>query len=673
MHNLATELFTVISSVHGRKRRLERNITKSDLQNAVKYGIKEPSCQGRWKYTYADVVYVTDPTSKIEITSFHVPTNFERAQISAADILDHETAKTTVANNPLLCKSHTVLVVDHSGSMRKSDVNDFVNRTQAVFGTIANDYISQNLRSGALNNTDLMSVILMGKIAEIKFEREPISWVLYNRMVDSMTNRARDPGNFIPALKLAESLLQTYDHPECTLQLIFLSDGRPSDDNNSGGKCCRAISSLIEPFQASDRLSVQFIGFGNYNDFNILRAMNDTAVSLCCQSNFIHSQLEKTSLQSAMQSSSSTLLKTMAITSLSSGRTKKVITKEISFNHLQPHLEKWDKYNSIQFCLIWSEVGKAMVDTPFDKTLGLAVSPFVIGEGAERIVYRLRLLSIRDNSFVGYPLVAKESKYVDDSLMGDKVAFHRTFCETQYKASKLAEAFNIALARLPRFKDSQPPAKIVFLSCAVYVLSQANGIRRGFLVEKMLNVNNYRKWNDNGGGIEGHAAHFPLDLHAVEKPHTPCAMIPEGEEGEELESDDDLTNGGADLSDSSSEDSNNHNNENHHTSKSSNFLLSDIPQAFSHFTYRHSRKKLLVCDLQGVLDETTTPSSPPVFELTDPVIHYRSSTGRERVFGRTDRGIQGIKNFFRTHKCNSLCNMLKKPLPIVLGPKSIGH
>jgi len=47
--------------------------------------------------------------------------------------------------------------------------------------------------------------------------------------------------------------------------------------------------------------------------------------------------------------------------------------------------------------------------------------------------------------------------------------------------------------------------------------------------------------------------------------------------------------------------------------------LADIPQAFSHFTYRYTKRKLLVCDLQGVLSGTS-----PLLELTDPVIHFRS-------------------------------------------------
>ena len=64
---------------------------------------------------------------------------------------------------------------------------------------------------------------------------------------------------------------------------------------------------------------------------------------------------------------------------------------------------------------------------------------------------------------------------------------------------------------------------------------------------------------------------------------------------------------------------------------------------------------MLVCDLQGVLNENVTPLE---FELTDPVIHYRSHNGRKKVFGRTDHGIKGMENFFETHICGQTCVLL---------------
>merc|ERR1712167_318467 len=85
-------------------------------------------------------------------------------------------------------------------------------------------------------------------------------------------------------------------------------------------------------------------------------------------------------------------------------------------------------------------------------------------------------------------------------------------------------------------------------------------------------------------------------------------------------------------------------------------LDTDVPQAFTHFTYVASNRKKMVCDLQGVLDMET--QFPPMFEFTDPCIHYASMHNRSHVFGRTDRGRKGMREFFETHKCNALCKAL---------------
>ena len=52
-----------------------------------------------------------------------------------------------------------------------------------------------------------------------------------------------------------------------------------------------------------------------------------------------------------------------------------------------------------------------------------------------------------------------------------------------------------------------------------------------------------------------------------------------------------------------------------------------------------------------------THTTPPVFELTDPAIHYAEMTDRPD-FGRTDRGQQGIDDFLRSYKSQQLSDML---------------
>ena len=88
------------------------------------------------------------------------------------------------------------------------------------------------------------------------------------------------------------------------------------------------------------------------------------------------------------------------------------------------------------------------------------------------------------------------------------------------------------------------------------------------------------------------------------------------------------------------------------------FTPAQVAQAFSHFSYLHSDRKRLVCDLQGVYDEKKN-----ILLFSDPVIHYYNPlrTDRRGVHGRTDRGRDGIKDFFATHSCKEqghLCQLV---------------
>jgi len=47
------------------------------------------------------------------------------------------------------------------------------------------------------------------------------------------------------------------------------------------------------------------------------------------------------------------------------------------------------------------------------------------------------------------------------------------------------------------------------------------------------------------------------------------------------------------------------------------------------------------------------------FTLTDPVIHHASKSGRHKhTNGATDKGVEGIRSFLKTHECNDLCRRL---------------
>jgi len=296
----------------------------------------------------------------------------------------------------------------------------------------------------------------------------------------------------------------------------------------------------------------------------------------------------------------------------------------------------------------------------------LAVNKNYFGKGAERVAFRCRLSDKdRADGFVFDSMIAKETSHVE--RFDEKVNFHRKFVETQDLASFLATQFNQHLRALPHY-EKYPTPQLLFLSCSVLVVN-SEGNHRGFLVEKKLDVERFpwTKWNDNNGMVDGKQIHVPLDvdfeLKQLEKEKanksTPGGLLGAitEEEEEEEESDDDDS-----VSDLEAEAEENHNDgQNDHGAAARDSLgagikESDYLQAFTHFTYRYTNKKVMVCDLQGIFN---TDMVPPTFELTDPAIHYASTKGRRVVFGRTDKGKSGMNVFFKTHKCNKLCKYMQ--------------
>jgi len=69
-----------------------------------------------------------------------------------------------------------------------------------------------------------------------------------------------------------------------------------------------------------------------------------------------------------------------------------------------------------------------------------------------------------------------------------------------------------------------------------------------------------------------------------------------------------------------------------------------IMQALSHFSYHASGGSLVLCDLQGGILKNGAV-------IPDPVI-----MSRNRPYGVTDLGEQGIINFFSKHTCNDYCS-----------------
>eukprot|EP00117_Sycon_ciliatum_P020060 scpid33183/ scgid3183/ Alpha-protein kinase vwkA; von Willebrand factor A alpha-kinase len=77
--------------------------------------------------------------------------------------------------------------------------------------------------------------------------------------------------------------------------------------------------------------------------------------------------------------------------------------------------------------------------------------------------------------------------------------------------------------------------------------------------------------------------------------------------------------------------------------------LNDLVQAFSHWTWVASKKRMLVVDLQGAIIGRK-------LYLTDPVIHSKDLL---RFGHGGNHGSSGMISFFKSHKCNDVCDVLK--------------
>jgi hypothetical protein len=240
-----TSLISILSCDHGRMRREQRDISKRDLQKALKYGTPKRSWGRRWKIEYDGIIFIADDARHREITAYPAPLKF--VDVDQAAMKAHEMAKQLIELKPELCVTHTVLVVDNSGSMTIHDIILHRDRQTAAYSTIALEFVAEQLLSGTANNSDVVSLVEFSNTARVVFTREPVSWDLYNKLLsrrDVRSFQTREDAkakelhgcdsNYLPAIAAAEKLLENGLHEGCALSFFFLSDGAPSDLRHVG-------------------------------------------------------------------------------------------------------------------------------------------------------------------------------------------------------------------------------------------------------------------------------------------------------------------------------------------------------------------------------------------------------------------------------------------------------
>ena len=685
--DVPTEAVTVLSSLHGRLRRQQRAISKVELQAAVKHGTRERGLPSKkdgsktWKYTYAGVVYITDDTSRLEITSWPEPgfgINIDKRPVTQVMLRAHRRAVSNIKTKPNTWTSHTVVVMDQSGSMRKDDTSRGHTRSDVVWASVAVDMISKGLVDGTLGETDVFSLIGMREGSKVLIDRSPINWILFNDLIDLLrTEKPAQPGNYIPALAAAERQLLLNQSGSCALSLLFLSDGKPSDGNGRasmsstrGSLVRNQLHSRLETLcsKFGRRLTMKTVAFGKaHEDFGMLRSMAEKAELYGTDSDFCDAVLSVEGLTRAFSSLTTSMTCTRTemteIGGTSQRTVRSTVREPVTMIGQRVNSHDWKLYYQFRQ-LKWgrSSARRGWDFQPVDDVsfhgvnragaFAFAVKNNYFGEGAERMVQEFRLLDAA-NRQIGKNLVAKQSRFVEHDDKAEE--YHKIFCQTQSKAQVLAEKFNKVLSTLPGVDSTVP--RIEFLECSVYSVGK-RGKSKAYLVEEMLDPKKYQKWNNNGGYVKGQSESFRVDKEVMQQ-NLGGALDDLGEVSDE-ESDEDDDDDEDDLfyteedtaaaaaAASASVDS---------SSDTFHIKTSDIPQAFSHFTHRIKRRRMLVCDLQGVLDTTTRP---PVFRFTDPVIHHKNSTGQHHKYGRTDKGVKGMRSFFKTHQCSELCHRLHR-------------
>ena len=76
----------------------------------------------------------------------------------------------------------------------------------------------------------------------------------------------------------------------------------------------------------------------------------------------------------------------------------------------------------------------------------------------------------------------------------------------------------------------------------------------------------------------------------------------------------------------------------------------EILGALCHFSYHYSNGEYILNNLKGVKNGPENEDNPNTFCLTTPCFHSKSMT-----YGPTDKGENGIREFFKTHQCSAIC------------------
>ena len=483
----------------------------------MKHGVAQLVGVDRVKYTHDGLVFVIGQDGT-EVTSYYQSLDMPFRRIQELEHNAHDEAKAQMHNNAIVyCKSHTVLLVDTSGSMRNSDVHGSRTRLSAVWLAIAEDFIRHRIESDVSSLQDAISIVLMGEQATLILHKVPTDWITYNYILKIHKKGVFIPGGhgcYGPALRMAHDILMEYESADCQLMLVVLSDGRPSDGSIKNGqdrvKPKEKINSLVENMSSclGKRFNLRTIGMGSADQFETLHDMTEVAQNFGSFGAFQLPSLSTSGLGAAMSSISTSL--TESLSSFNDGNSKfrqmRIVRRENK--KMIPLLT--EEVNEQDFFIFGRKdvtrmelVNDIFEDRPLHHPAaqGVAIRKLAFGEGAERLAYQFFEVAADGKTVVGEPLVAKDSRYSFKQEDGaDPVVpmnkFCRRFCRIQRQAAKTEKAFNAKLDTIPNLVSDT--ARVSFLPCSVYYLNHPTEGLKPYIVERKI-TEDFEKWNSNNG------------------------------------------------------------------------------------------------------------------------------------------------------------------------------
>ena len=183
--------------------------------------------------------------------------------------------------------AHTILLVDCSGSMSKADVATapvdsggatVQTRASAVLGLLSRNFVRTQIEAGAVSSERVSLIKIQGDetaslLRALPFALLPIDHKLAGK-IGAALGEPRSHGPYLPALSLLAKLVELcapHLLPRAKTNVLFLSDGRPSDRVDSTelpGRLKAALSRVHDAFVSTHTFleSFQLLGFGEADE-----------------------------------------------------------------------------------------------------------------------------------------------------------------------------------------------------------------------------------------------------------------------------------------------------------------------------------------------------------------------------------------------------------------------